>query len=156
MAFTQRNGRARDRAAEMLSMLQLALCGRCGRARYATRRDARHAARIGAPGVRLRAYRCGDAWHLTSPAGAPQFVASPVTLLKHPAVSGRLWLDHRNGDKRPYRRSGLDRRGRPQGAPRRSRRGGTDPLEDDHDHTTRHRMRRPSSHCTKRPAGEVR
>ncbi|HLU75683.1 MAG TPA: hypothetical protein VKZ82_26140 [Nonomuraea sp.] len=41
----------RNRVLEMLAILQLGLCGRCGRARYLTRRTARHAARIAAPGT---------------------------------------------------------------------------------------------------------
>ncbi|MEO3829901.1 tyrosine-type recombinase/integrase [Actinomadura sp. B10D3] len=49
--------RGGDRVAEVLAGLQLGLCGACGRARYGSRRQARHAARVGAPGVRLRAYR---------------------------------------------------------------------------------------------------
>ena len=86
----------RDRVREMLAILQLGLCGRCGRARYATRRTARHAARIAAPGTRLRAYRCGEAWHLTAPPGRPQFIAPPVTV---PDVG----LDLPGQDKRRYR-----------------------------------------------------
>lgn len=96
----------RNRVLEMLSILQLGLCGRCGRARYTTRRTARHAARIAAPGVRLRAYRCGDAWHLTSPAGRPQHITAPVTVPPvHPQAglhlhgkSKRDHVNHRRGE----------------------------------------------------------
>lgn len=98
----QRHGRSRkaDRVLEMLAWLQLGLCGRCGRARYDSRRSARRAARIAAPGIRLRAYQCGDAWHLTTPAGRPQFIAPPVTLS---GTRTRAGLDLRGRGKRSYR-----------------------------------------------------
>lgn len=129
-----------DRVAEVLAGLQLGLCGACGRARYGSRRQARHAARVAAPGVRLRAYRCGNAWHLTSP-GAPQFIAPPVTVLQSPEPHRRRGLDRRGGDERAYRRSGLHGHGRPQNvAGHRSHRSATDPLEDAHaTHTTARR-----------------
>ncbi|WP_433476531.1 hypothetical protein ACQPZP_05450 [Spirillospora sp. CA-142024] len=129
--------RGGDRVAEMLAGLQLGLCGACGRARYGSRRQARHAARVAAPGVRLRAYRCGRAWHLTSP-GAPQFIAPPVTVLQPPGPHWRRGLDRRGGDERAYRRSGLQGHGRPQDvACRLSHLDDTDPLEDAHaTHTT--------------------
>jgi hypothetical protein len=92
-------GRGRDRSVEMLASLQLGLCGRCGRARYATRRQARHAARIAAPGVRLRAYQCGDDWHLTSPPGRPQHIVPPVTVCQIRAAAG---LDLRARGERVY------------------------------------------------------
>lgn len=91
----------RNRVREMLATLQIGLCGRCGRARYATRRTARHAARIAAPGPWLRAYRCGDAWHLISPPQRPQCITPPVTLVQVPRA-GRAGLDRRNGDERAY------------------------------------------------------
>ena len=72
-------GAWKSRAADLLAWLQLGTCGRCGRARYLTRPEARRAARIAAPGARLWAYRCGDSWHLTTPAGHPQLVGPPVT-----------------------------------------------------------------------------
>ncbi|MFC4912254.1 hypothetical protein [Actinomadura gamaensis] len=78
----------RDRTVELLADLQLGLCGRCGRARYATRRQARRAARIGMPGRRLRAYRCADAWHLTSHS-RPQYTAPPVTLPPPPGTGSK-------------------------------------------------------------------
>jgi len=90
-----RRQRARNRVLEMLAILQLGLCGRCGRARYATRRTAR----IAAPGTRLRAYPCGDNWHLTTPPDRPQLIAPPVTML--PARAGRS-LDLQRRDKRRY------------------------------------------------------
>lgn len=40
-------------------------CPDCGKIRYFTRKLARRAARR-IPGPRLRAYRCGSFWHLTS------------------------------------------------------------------------------------------
>ncbi|MEU8342418.1 hypothetical protein AB0C74_12035 [Spirillospora sp. NPDC048832] len=86
-----------ERVLEMLAILQLGLCGRCGRARYTTRRTARHAARIAAPGIRLRAYRCGDAWHLTSPSGRPQHITPPVTM---PPVHAQTSLYFRGRSKR--------------------------------------------------------
>ena len=99
---------AHKRALEMLAILQLGLCGRCGRARYATRRTARHAARIAAPGTRLRAYPCGGNWHLTTPPGQPQLVAPPVTVL--PARSGRsLALQRRDKRRYPSRHHGRHR-----------------------------------------------
>ncbi|WUH98755.1 hypothetical protein OHR68_35440 [Spirillospora sp. NBC_00431] len=87
----------------MLAILQLGLCGRCGRARYATRRTARHAARVAVPGIRLRAYRCRDAWHLTSPAGRPQFITPPVTML---SARPQTRLDRKRRDMQ----LGFDRR----------------------------------------------
>jgi hypothetical protein len=132
MARTTDHDRRPDRVSEMLAVLQLGLCGRCGRARYATRADARRAARIAAPGTRLRAYRCGNAWHLTS-TNAPQFVAPPVTVVR---VFGPRWqrgLDRRPGDKGAYRRSGLYGHGRPQDvACRPGHRDYTNPLKDAH------------------------
>lgn len=149
-------GRGRDCGVEMLASLQLGLCGRCGRARYATRRHARHAARIAAPGTRLHAYRCSTSWHLAAPAGTPQLITPPVTPVQHPATAGRRGLDRRCEGERAYRRSGLERRGRPQDAPRRSRRSGTDPLEDTHDHTTPARARPPARRRSLRAAGDER
>lgn len=90
----------RNRVLEMLVILQPGLCGRCGRARYLTRRTARHAARIAAPRIRLRAYQCGDAWHLTTPPGRPQFIAPPVTL---PHIRPRDRLDLHGRGERRYR-----------------------------------------------------
>ncbi|MEU5993878.1 hypothetical protein ABZ806_33315 [Spirillospora sp. NPDC047418] len=95
----------RNRVVEMLAVLQLGLCGRCGRARYPTRRTARHAARIAAPGTRLRAYRCGDTWHLTTPPGRRQYITPPVTV---PCTSLGTRLDLHGRGKRRYRdRNGL-------------------------------------------------
>ncbi len=87
----------RHRGLEMLAILQTGLCGRCGRARYATRRTARQAVRIAAPGVRLRADRCGDAWHLTSPPGRPQHITPPVTM---PPVNAQTGLHFHGSSKR--------------------------------------------------------
>ncbi|GAA4132263.1 hypothetical protein GCM10022416_11860 [Actinomadura keratinilytica] len=100
----QRNGA--DRAAELLAWLQLGTCARCGRARYPSRREARQAARLAAPGVRLRAYRCGTSWHLTTPAGRPQLIAPPVTVAPQQGRQVRgLDLGHRGerayGGRRP-------------------------------------------------------
>lgn len=77
-----------QRVLELLAELKTGLCGRCGRARYATRGQARRAARIAVPGRRLRAYRCGDVWHLTSHS-RPQWIAAPVTLASAPATSSK-------------------------------------------------------------------
>lgn len=105
-----------QRVLELLAVLQMGLCGRCGRARYATRSQARRAARIGMPGRRLRAYRCGDAWHLTSHS-RPQWIAGPVTLAPHfstrkgagkslafprPSADERGGLDLDRGGERAY------------------------------------------------------
>ncbi|SPT51209.1 Uncharacterised protein [Actinomadura madurae] len=119
----------RNRVLEMLDILQLGLCGRCGRARYLTRRTARHAARIAAPSTRLRAYRCGEIWHLTNPAGRPQYIAPPVTLAQQPDAA-RGSLDRRGRGERRYRRSGPNAHARPRVAmPISTGRSGTDPLE---------------------------
>lgn len=67
-----------DRTLELLAELQAGPCSQCGWACYRTRRQARRAARIAAPGRRLRAYRCGDAWHLTSYVRPPS-PAAPIT-----------------------------------------------------------------------------
>ncbi|WP_433476421.1 hypothetical protein ACQPZP_04820 [Spirillospora sp. CA-142024] len=131
-----RNRPTGDRVLDMLAILQLGLCGRCGRARYATRRTARHAARIAAPGVRLRAYGCGDAWHLTNPAGRPQYIAPPVTLAQR-SNAARGSLDHRRPGERRYGRSGPNAPARPRGGvwtP--AGRSGSDPLEDARDPRT--------------------
>ncbi|OLT34040.1 hypothetical protein BJF79_33850 [Actinomadura sp. CNU-125] len=114
----------------MLALLQLGMCGRCGRARYETRRTARHAARIAAPDTRLRAYRCGTAWHLTSPNGHPQHITAPVTL---PPCSARdrVGLDRPRRDERRYPRPDPGESARFQhlvDAP--VHRGGPDPLVD--------------------------
>ncbi|GGV45156.1 hypothetical protein GCM10010182_81960 [Actinomadura cremea] len=122
-----------DPVGHMLALLQLGMCGRCGRARYETRRTARHAARIAAPGTRLRAYRCGTAWHLTSPNGRPQHITAPVTLPSRSACD-RVGLDRPRRDERRYRRPGPDDRTRLQEtAGVVVRRGRPDPLEDAHD-----------------------
>jgi len=47
-------------------------CARCGKNRYPDRSTARKAARIVSPGRRLRVYRCGGYWHLTSSRGRGQ------------------------------------------------------------------------------------
>lgn len=126
----------RNRVLEMLAILQLGLCGRCGRARYLTRRTARHAARIAAPGTRLRAHRCGDAWHLTVPAGRPQLIAPPVTTVQE-TVPVRRGLDRRGEGERRYGRSAPAGPARPRGRRRPSGgRSGSDPLEDARDTRT--------------------
>ena len=84
----------RDRVAELLGWLQVGMCGACGRARYVSRREARYAARLASPGTRLRAYRCGTSWHLGTPAGRAQVIASPVTAVR-PQARTRPGLDLR-------------------------------------------------------------
>lgn len=81
-----------DRTAELLSWLQLGTCGACGRARYHSRREARRAVRVAAPGTRLRAYRCGEVWHLTVPAGHLEETGSPV-MVGRPKTARRTSLD---------------------------------------------------------------
>jgi hypothetical protein len=44
-------------------------CPVCGKVRYLSRREAREAAARAHPGQRMRAYRCGGYWHLTSVTG---------------------------------------------------------------------------------------
>ena len=56
--------RRQDRTTELLGELQLGRCAACGSARYGSRRQARYAARIASPGMRLRPRRCGRFWHL--------------------------------------------------------------------------------------------
>jgi len=124
---------ARNRVLEMLAILQMGLCGRCGRARYATRRTARHAARIAAPATRLRAYRCGDTWHLTVPAGRPQFIAPPVTTVQETG-RGMGGLDQRRRGERRYGRFAPAGPTRPRSRRRPPwSRSGSDPLEDARD-----------------------
>ncbi|TYB40815.1 hypothetical protein [Actinomadura chibensis] len=128
--------RINERVGEMLAVLQLGLCGRCGRASYETRRTARHAARIVAPGVRLRAYRCGSpagsqAWHLTSVTGHRQHITPPVTLPRY-ATPVRASLDRRGPDERAYPRPGTDA-DQCGAADVSGRRGSPDPLEEAHD-----------------------
>lgn len=109
----------RNRAAELLAWLQLGTCPRCGRARYATRRQARSAARIGAPGTRLRAYRCGDGWHLTTPSWRPQLITPPVTAVRSIRPGGSrtvVRLDTAHRGERGCRTS-LGRTGMPDGDP---------------------------------------
>jgi hypothetical protein len=119
-----------QRVLEMLARLQLRLCGRCGRACYDTRRAARHAARIAAPGAQLRAYRCVDTWHLTSPPNRPQRITSPVTLAQD-IRAGRAGLDREGAVKRAYRCSRPDQSASPQPAAHTfGRRSGPDPLAD--------------------------
>ncbi|GAA3239717.1 hypothetical protein GCM10010468_76000 [Actinocorallia longicatena] len=81
-----------DRATEVLAWLQLGTCGRCGRARYLNRREARRAVRIAAPGERLRAYRCDEAWHLRAAVGHVEKAGSPV-VVGRPRTGRRTWLD---------------------------------------------------------------
>lgn len=44
--------------------LAITTCPTCGKWCYATRRDARRAARALHPNAALRPYRCGDTWHV--------------------------------------------------------------------------------------------
>lgn len=46
------------------SRLNLGHCPDCGKTRYATRRRARRAAKVFHPGNAMRAYQCGDFWHI--------------------------------------------------------------------------------------------
>lgn len=41
-------------------------CACCGKRGYLTKADARRTARLLYPGQRLRPYRCGEWWHVTS------------------------------------------------------------------------------------------
>ncbi|MDB4873131.1 MAG: hypothetical protein JWL97_4135, partial [Gemmatimonadales bacterium] len=56
-----------DKVVGLLCWLQLGSCSACGRVRYFSRREARYAARLAAPGLRLRAVRCEGFWHLSPP-----------------------------------------------------------------------------------------
>jgi hypothetical protein len=44
--------------------LAIGTCQRCGKRCYATRREAKRAARALHPDAPLRAYRCGTWWHV--------------------------------------------------------------------------------------------
>ena len=64
----QHQRRVKDRSG---SLRALAACPACGKLMYATRRDAKAAARQhDARDGRMRAYLCGDFWHLTSDTAA--------------------------------------------------------------------------------------
>ena len=111
-----RKGRE-DRTVELLGELQLGRCAACGSARYGSRRQARYAARIASPGMRLRSHRCGGFWHLRAftalaEDGRPSTPSGP---LQARAIAG---LDARAGVERVYGRRRCpaghhDRKGRP-------------------------------------------
>lgn len=44
--------------------LSIATCGSCGKQCFCSRRDARRFARARFPAAALRAYQCGDWWHV--------------------------------------------------------------------------------------------
>jgi hypothetical protein len=44
----------------------LATCPDCGKRGYISKRAAKQAAGVLYPGTRMRVYRCGDMWHMTS------------------------------------------------------------------------------------------
>ncbi|MCM1977186.1 hypothetical protein [Streptomyces sp. G1] len=46
------------------AQLMVGTCLACGKASFASRRDAKRAARSMFPGVHHRAVRCGERWHL--------------------------------------------------------------------------------------------
>jgi hypothetical protein len=48
------------------TLLSHGTCPVCGKIRYASRASARKAGSVLFTGTRLRAYRCGTWWHLTS------------------------------------------------------------------------------------------
>ena len=49
---------------------QIGTCPSCGKYNYASRRDAKRAGRAFHPAGLMRAYRCGQFWHVTSAARA--------------------------------------------------------------------------------------
>lgn len=51
----------------MAGVRHLGVCECCGKLRYSDRREAKRAARLMHPEEHLRAYRCGDYWHVGHP-----------------------------------------------------------------------------------------
>lgn len=52
--------------------LMVGICQRCGKASFATRRDAKRAARGMFPGQHHRPVQCGDRWHMQRVWGEPR------------------------------------------------------------------------------------
>jgi hypothetical protein len=150
-----------DRVVGLLGWLQLGSCSACGRIRYFSRREARYAARLAAPGVRLRAVRCEGFWHLGPPlppvdacvgSGADTTAAGPGSLPV--GTDQRIGLDQpgrverRCGRPDPTGREtdGTPHTVRPRTGPSAGR-GATDPPEDTHD------TRTPRTVAVRRPYG---
>ncbi|MFD0855018.1 hypothetical protein ACFQ07_22445, partial [Actinomadura adrarensis] len=64
------------------------------------------AARVAAPGIRLRAYACSTNWHLTSISGRPQLIRPPITVVRFDPFAGG-GLDKRRRGERDYSADGL-------------------------------------------------
>ena len=54
------------RHSDATAQLPIATCPDCGKQAYTSKGSAKNAARVLYPGQRVRAYRCGEWWHLTS------------------------------------------------------------------------------------------
>ena len=48
------------------AQLPIATCAECGKRAYTSKTSAKNAARVLYPGERMRVYKCGQWWHLTS------------------------------------------------------------------------------------------
>ena len=48
------------------AQLPIATCADCGKRAYTSKGSAKNSARLLYPGQRMRVYRCGEWWHLTS------------------------------------------------------------------------------------------
>jgi hypothetical protein len=151
-----------DKVVGLLCWLQLGSCSACGRVRYFSRREARYAARLAAPGLRLRAVRCEGFWHLSPPlppvdayvgggADTTAAGAGPLPVGTDPRIGldqpGRV--ERRCG--RPVDAVGRETGGTPHTVgPRTGPSGGwgaTDPLEDIRD------IRTPRAVAVRRPHG---
>lgn len=62
----QRSRPKRDPANLPVYARPVSSCAECGKVGYPSRDIAKQVARIRYPGSLLRAYKCGDLWHLTS------------------------------------------------------------------------------------------
>ena len=61
------NGRGREqRRLSKAGAYAFATCGDCGKHGYVSKQQAKQAARSLYPGTRMRVYRCGTLWHMTS------------------------------------------------------------------------------------------
>lgn len=63
--MSAKHGARSESQREAFSSLATGACAQCGKWSYPTREVAKRAARQ-FTGIRKRAYRCGDSWHLTS------------------------------------------------------------------------------------------
>jgi hypothetical protein len=127
----------RDRVVYLLAWLHEGRCRVCGRLRYRSRVDARHAGLLAHPGGHVRAMKCCGFWHVGSPDRGRADTPTLVDPAERGAPGQRIGLDRYGRAERACPRPGTARRNtggtthgsRPATGPACGR-GGPDPLED--------------------------